>query len=150
MHHIYISGITNALIDEIKTFTLTALQEAKKYGVQVSFDLNYRSKLWSIEKAKETFLEILPYVDICFAGYKDLYTFFGYKELKDFDKELLEKYYREMAQTYDIKYLISTYRNIISSSKNELKGFIYSDGNFQESESISFEILDRIGGGDAF
>src|SRR5699024_6345901 len=61
-----------------------------------------------------------------------------------------EKYYQEIAQTYDIKYIASTYRNVISSSENELKGFIYNDGNFQESEGISFEILDRIGGGDAF
>src|SRR5699024_301232 len=68
---LHTTGITPALSDEMQEFTLTAIKEAKKRSVQVSFDFNYRSKLWSVEKARSAFFEILPYVDICFAGFKD-------------------------------------------------------------------------------
>lgn len=147
---LHISGITPALSEEMKELTLTAVKEAKKRDIQVSFDFNYRSKLWSIQEARETYVKILPYVDICFAGHKDLAVFLDMGELETFNPILLEKHYQNLAKSYHINILASTYRKIISPSKNELTGFIYNSGKFYKSDCVSFEILDRIGGGDAF
>ncbi|WP_010530530.1 sugar kinase [Lentibacillus jeotgali] len=147
---LHVTGITPALSKGMKEFTLAGIQEAKKRNVQVSFDFNYRSKLWGVEEAKETFLAILPHVDICFAGYKDFVYLLGFEGPDEFDKETLERFYREFAELYKIKYLASTRRTVFSTSKNELTGYIYFEDYLYESDHVSFEILDRIGGGDAF
>ncbi|WP_209123821.1 sugar kinase [Alkalihalobacillus sp. BA299] len=147
---LHTTGITPALSEKLQQFTIKAIQEAKKRKVQISFDFNYRAKLWSIEKAKETFLSILPYVDICFVGYKDFKFLLGNDGPEHFTKDVLENWYRELAIKYEISYLVCTNRTIISSSKNEIVGYVYFENCLYESERISFEILDRIGGGDAF
>src|SRR5699024_12555137 len=90
---LHVTGITPALSDELKTFTLTAMAEAKKFGVKVSFDFNYRGKLWTTDEAKETFLEILPYVDVCFAGYKDFVNILREKGSESFSEKALSRFY---------------------------------------------------------
>lgn len=150
VHILHITGITPALSEPLKLFTLEALSKAKEFGVQVSFDFNYRSKLWSIDEAKETFLEILPYVDICFAGYRDFTQILGYEGSHQFNEDWLEEYYKFVSKRYKIKYLVCTNRIVHSPHENELQGFIYSSGVFCKTDPVSFHILDRIGAGDAF
>lgn len=117
---VHTTGITPALSVEMKRFTLQAIKEAKKRNIQISFDFNYRSKLWSLEAAKETLLEILPYVDICFAGYKDFVYLLGNDGPAEFDEALLEKYYSKFAAQYDIAYFSCTNRTVHSSSANDI------------------------------
>lgn len=147
---LHTTGITPAVSEEMKDFTLLAIKEAKKRNLQVSFDFNYRSKLWSVEEARQTFLEILPYVDVCFAGYKDFVYLLGNDGPKEFDEAVLERYYREFVEQYDIAYFSCTNRTVHSSSNNELEGYIFNKGVLYKSKNFSFEIVDRIGGGDAF
>lgn len=147
---LHTTGITPAVSVEMKEFTLLAIKEAKKRNVKVSFDFNYRSKLWSVKEARETFLEILPYVDVCFAGYKDFVYLLGNDGPDEFDEAVLERYYREFAEKYDIAYFSCTNRTVHSSSSNELEGYIFNKGALYKSNHFSFEIVDRIGGGDAF
>jgi 2-dehydro-3-deoxygluconokinase len=147
---LHVSGITPALSNDLAGFTLLAMKEAKKRHIQVSFDFNYRSKLWSIKDARETFLGFLPYIDICFAGYRDFLYLLGYKGNETFNKNGLIQFYRDLATKYNIKYLACTNRTIYSSSKNGLEGYFFFDNVLYESEKFSFEILNRIGAGDAF
>lgn len=65
---LHITGITPALSPSAKATTLKAIDIAKEAGVKVSFDPNIRLKLWSLEEAKETILEICQKVDILFPG----------------------------------------------------------------------------------
>jgi len=147
---LHVTGITPALSDELKTFTLTAMAEAKKFGVKVSFDFNYRGKLWTTDEAKETFLEILPYVDVCFAGYKDFVNILREKGSESFSETALSRFYDDYAWKYDITVFASTDRRAVSATQNTLQGYLYQEGQLSISEAYSFDVLERIGGGDAF
>lgn len=147
---LHLTGITPALSKEMKHFTLLVLEEAVKRNLQISFDFNYRSKLWSIEEARKTYLKILPFVDICFVGYQDFVYILGEDDKKPFSTTTLAKYYKELADRYDITHLACTNRKVHSTKHNDLEGYFFSKDTMYKSESFSFEVLDRIGGGDAF
>lgn len=146
----HLTGITPALSEAMRDFTFDIVKAAKQRNVTISFDFNYRSKLWSIEEAKKVYVDLLPYVDICFMGFKDLVAFLEVESTVGFDEALLEKHYRDIAKRYDIAYLACTNRTIVSQSKNTLTGYMYHDGHFVASDCQSFDVLERIGGGDAF
>ncbi|SFE21584.1 2-dehydro-3-deoxygluconokinase [Lentibacillus persicus] len=147
---LHITGITPALSKPLKDLTLEAVQAANEYGVKVSFDFNFRGKLWTADEAKETFLVILTYADICFAGYKDFIHLLGEDGPETFSETHLAKFYEDYAKQYNIDVFASTDRQVMSASQNRLRGFIYQNGQFVQSETFSFELLERIGGGDAF
>ena len=71
------SGITPAISDEMTNICITACQKAKEKGMTVSCDLNYRSKLWSSEKACEAMSRICQYVDVCIANEDDAIGIFS-------------------------------------------------------------------------
>lgn len=147
---LHTTGITPALSGDMKKFTLLAIQEAKKRNVQVSFDFNYRGKLWSVGEARAAFLEILPYVDICFAGQSDFVHLLGNDGPDVFDETYLEKCYQRTAEQYGITYFSCTNRTVYSASHNAITGFFFIGDKLYKSSHFTFEILDRIGGGDAF
>ena len=68
----HLSGISLALGHRVRTFALKCLQACKKHNVTVSFDFNYRSKLWSIEEARPHFKKVIPFVDVLFANHFDI------------------------------------------------------------------------------
>ncbi|REJ10278.1 sugar kinase [Halobacillus trueperi] len=146
----HVSGITPALSSSLKEFTLQAVREASKRKVLVSFDCNYRSKLWSEEEAKLAFEQILPYVDICFAGQKDFTHILNVGPEENFHPSLLKKYFREASQDYGISLFACTNREVIDSQSHQLQGFLLQNDQFIESQKHSIQVLDRIGGGDSF
>ncbi len=80
------SGITPAISDNMAQITLLACKKAKGRGITISCDLNYRSKLWSSEKANKVMSEICKYVDICIANEDDAVGIFGL-DASNSDKE---------------------------------------------------------------
>ena len=92
----HLSGITLALSATTRNVALRALKEAKKYGVKVSFDFNYRSKLWTIEEAKQYYPLVMPYVDTLFASPYDLTEILGLD--KSLDEDAL---FRKAIETYE-------------------------------------------------
>ena len=70
----HLSGITLALGEKVRKVALRACQEAVKYHVPISFDFNYRSKLWTIDEAKPVFKKFIPYFDVVFASFFDANT----------------------------------------------------------------------------
>lgn len=147
---LHTSGITPALSKEMKKFTLTAVAEAKKNNVIVSFDFNYRGKLWTVGEAKDTFLDILPFVDICFAGYKDFIHILDEQGPETFDESLLKEFYESYAEKYNVTVFASTKRQAFSATNNSLQAYFYKNKKMSVSEAYTFEILERIGSGDAF
>ena len=97
---LHISGINPALSDDLKNTTLKLVKECKKRNIIVSYDSNFRAKLWSLEDARQFMLEILPYVDIAFLGILDFKNILLYdippesfeENLKILYKKLFEKY----------------------------------------------------------
>lgn len=150
----HLSGITPALSENIKEITLESLKKAKEHDVIISFDFNYRSKLWSRQEAAETIKTLLPYVDMCSCGELDAVHILGIKEAnKTWDQtKRLTYYYDEMSRLYpNIKYMSSTFRTVMSASANRLQGNLYVDGiMYQSKEHLIDPIVDRVGGGDAF
>src|SRR5919205_1658373 len=92
---LHLTGITPALSAECRDFVLWAASEARERGVRVSFDVNYRSKLWSPGEARDFTEELLPGVDLFFAGDEETRALWG-REDEGFLRELAEKGPREV------------------------------------------------------
>ena len=67
----HFTGITPAISDSAAVLTEEALKAAKKHGVKVSVDLNFRKKLWSSEKAQKVMKNLMQYVDVCIGNEED-------------------------------------------------------------------------------
>ena len=150
----HVSGITLALSPTLHELTLLALKKAKEKGIKTSFDFNYRATLWSQKEASQAIKPLLPYLDICFCGELDAIHLLSIEEAEDSlsETERLEYYYDKIKEMYpNIQYMSSTFRHVISASVNTLQGNLYVDGNLYQSKVHHIDqIVDRVGGGDAF
>ncbi|MCC2706022.1 sugar kinase [Intestinibacter bartlettii] len=147
----HFSGITLALSNDLRELLMQMLAYCKENNIMVSYDSNYRAKLWSLEEAREATLKVLPYVDILSAGILDAENILLMNcELED-NHEKLKYYYDEITKTYpNIKHIFSSHRDIESSSVNKLQCNYYTDGILYLSNKINIDsIVDRVGGGDA-
>lgn len=147
----HFSGITLALSNDLRELSMQMLAYCKEHNIMVSYDSNYRAKLWSLEEAREATLKVLPYVDILSAGILDAENILLMNcELED-NHEKLKYYYDEITKTYpNIKHIFSSHRDIESSSVNKLQCNYYTDGILYLSNKINIDsIVDRVGGGDA-
>ena len=147
----HFSGITLALSNDLRELLMQMLAYCKEHNIMVSYDSNYRAKLWSLEEAREATLKVLPYVDILSAGILDAENILLMNcELED-NHEKLKYYYDEITKTYPtIKHIFSSHRDIESSSVNKQQCNYYTDGILYLSNKINIDsIVDRVGGGDA-
>ena len=150
------SGITPAISDKAAELTKLACIAAKKHGVTVSVDLNFRKKLWSKEKAQSIMKSLMQYVDVCIGNEEDAELCLGFKPDADVTagKTGAEGYkgiFTQMAKEFDFKYVISTLRESFSASHNGWKALIYNGKEFYESKRYDINpIIDRVGGGDSF
>ena len=150
----HLSGITLALGEKVREVAFKCLEYCKKYGVKVSFDFNYRSKLWSgIEEAKPHFKKVIPYVDVLFANHFDIGQILEVKLDKPVANVADEKIAlsQKLISQTNITYIFGTDRVVHTATDNSLSSYcICTDGSFKSEGPISFSIYDRIGGGDAF
>ncbi|HEY6713216.1 MAG TPA: sugar kinase [Rubrobacter sp.] len=84
---VHLTGITPALSEGCCAFVLWAAREARASGALVSFDVNYRSKLWETEEARKFVEEILPDVYLLFAGDEEARALWG-RDDEGFVREL--------------------------------------------------------------
>lgn len=145
----HLSGITPALSPAWVELLIKLMQEAKSRKVKISFDINFRGKLWSQAQASVDLKQILPYVDYLSAGKLDAQYLLGIENAQDLS---LEQCYQEMQKLYpNIQVIYSTNRTILSAKHNQLQGTIYSQNQYYKSEVIDIpDIIDRVGGGDAY
>ena len=150
------SGITPALSDNAAECIRRACIEAKKAGVIISCDLNFRKKLWSSEKAQSVMRPLMQYVDVCIGNEEDAEMCLGYHPDADVDggKTDAEGYkpvFQKLMQDYGFKYVVSTLRESYSASVNGWKAMIYDGNEFYTSRRYEIKpIVDRVGGGDSF
>ncbi|GCF92683.1 2-dehydro-3-deoxygluconokinase [Enterococcus florum] len=144
----HVSGITPALSEAWREWTIQLMQAAKTAGCKVSFDSNYRQTLWSQEEAGKFLQTALPYVDYCSAGRLDAIHLLGIEETT----ADVSDYYQLMHQRFpNIQVFFSTNRVVHSTSVNELQGTLWSNGETYTAKPYLIDpIVDRIGGGDAF
>ena len=122
----------------------------------VSVDLNFRKKLWTKEKAQSIMRPLMQYVDVCIGNEEDAELCLGFKPDADVEggetnAEGYKGIFRQMAQTFGFKYVISTLRESFSATHNGWKAMIYNGEEFYESKRYDINpIIDRVGGGDSF
>ena len=150
------SGITPAISDASAECLKQACIAAKKHGVTISCDLNFRKKLWTSEKAISIMRPLMEYVDVCIGNEEDAELCLGFKPNSDVnsgktDAEGYKTIFAEMAKTFGFKYVVSTLRESYSATHNGWKALIYNGKEFYESKHYDIEpIIDRVGGGDSF
>ena len=147
----HVSGITLAISEKTRELTFKILKYCKENNILVSYDSNYRAKMWSLEEASEVTKEILPYVNIFSGGILDAENILNMRcDLED-KYEKLKYYYDEISKNYpNIKHIFSSFRDIKSSTVNTLQCNYYTDGTlFSSSVHTIDDIVDRVGGGDA-
>ena len=154
----HVSGITPVLSKTAAELTMTALKKAKEHGVTVSFDLNYRAKLWTedIEGKRKMLSEMMPYVDICFGNARDAAKCLGYSEEGvdfingDYQICVDEEHMTHVLNHYGFTHLITTLRKSISASDNGWSGAVCTADGLYHGRNYDLHIVDRVGGGDSF
>ena len=157
---LHLSGITPAIGGNCPELILNLLKTAKELGLTVSFDGNFRSKLWTWEQARDYCTLCLPYVDVLLG----IEPYHLWKDEDDHSKgdwkdgvplqpsyEQQDEVFQRFVERYpNIKCIARHVRYAHSGSENSLKAFMWYEGHTFESKLFTFNILDRVGGGDAF
>lgn len=152
------TGITPALSENMAKACMDACKAAKKLGLTVSCDLNYRNKLWTREQAGACMAQLMPYVDVCIANEEDAKDVFGIEaENTDITGGKLgyEGYVsvsRQLAQRFGCKKVAITLRSSLSATDNDWAGMLYDAATDKAvlSPTYRIHIVDRVGGGDSF
>ena len=157
---LHLSGITPALSPSCADFILECLKKAKELGLTVSFDGNFRSRLWSWEEAREYCTKCLPFVDVLFG----IEPYHLWRDENDHSKgdvkdglpmqpsyEQQDEIFQAFVQRWpNLKCIARHVRYAHSGSENSLMAYMWYQGHTFESKLFTFNILDRVGGGDAF
>lgn len=141
---LHITGTAPALGPNVVHAMDDAIKAARNHGCLVSFDCSFRSALWGVEEAGKAYRDIARQVDILFASPGDATLFFGIDDTNE------QRRMEILAREYELGYLAYTSRDEISATKNKLAGFCLHNGDWAQSDEYEFEIIDRIGSGDAF
>ncbi|MBA3960973.1 MAG: sugar kinase [Chthoniobacterales bacterium] len=159
-HWFHTGGIFAALSTETAELTLQGCQAARKHGVKVSYDLNYRASLWQerggFSAAQELNRRILPYVEVVFGALSDKQSVASSAALSD---DILKA---EAAQAEEditvmrtefpnLQVAAATLRRVHTATRNDWGSIAWIGDAFYRSRTYpNLELLDRIGGGDSF
>lgn len=138
------TGITPALSPSCLAVTSEAMRTAKEKGVQVSFDLNYRAKLWSSEQANSGLSPLMEYVDILITTEEDVSRVFQIKGTNWDDVA------RKLADQFGIKIVCITLREDVTVWRNNWTAIALKGGTVYEDRKYEIEVVDRVGAGDNF
>ena len=157
---LHLSGITPALSPSCADFILECIKKAKELGLTVSFDGNFRSRLWTWDEARDFCTQCLPYVDVLFG----IEPYHLWRDENDHsrgdlkDGVPLQPSYEQQDEIFqafvrrwpNLKCIARHVRYAHSGSENSLMAYMWFQGHTFESKLFTFNILDRVGGGDAF
>ena len=151
------TGIVTALGEHTAGQVLEAVKAAKRNGATVSYDLNYRSTLWSREEAGRAIRELMPYIDVLFAGAGDFEDILGVRTGICAGERLTEaERYRRAAEKVMEAYphlsaAATSQRWVHSALLNDWQGYLFTRSGFFVSRKYEqLEINDRVGGGDSY
>ena len=148
---LHFCGIGLAVSEQTRELLLTVAKMAKKAGVTVVFDCNYREKLWlgQEEQAKATYEAMLAHTDICFMTERDAISILGMETAATDQKEQLQDLLPSVAKQFGIQTIAGTIRQS-QNEKSSIQGFLLQQDRLVFSKPQAFRILERIGGGDGF
>jgi 2-dehydro-3-deoxygluconokinase len=153
----HFSGTAPALGENVQRVLEAGLKTAKKHGLSVSCDLNYRAKLWSPGEANRVMTGLMRYVDVLIGNEEDAEKVFGIRaEGSDVTQgKLVESSYKQVAEQlqhkFGFKYVATTLRESMSASANGWGGLLYDgDQHYLSRRYLVSPIVDRVGAGDSF
>lgn len=152
----HFSGITPAIGSEMTKAVQEACAAAKELGIKVSCDLNYRSKMWSIPKARAVMQPLMGQVDLLIANEQHIADILeiDIRSLPTEDTNLTREGCIAVAAAINARYHIPTIaitqRRSLSASDNRVKGMLWQEGQAAFSPQHTMHIVDRVGSGDAF
>lgn len=140
----HVSGITPALSKSCAEATFEAIKAAKEAGAKVSYDVNYRKKLWTPEEANACQSPMMEYVDILITTEEDTGVVFGIRE------DSYQKVAEKLHERFGFEVVAITLREDHSVLSNTWSTFAYADGKYYDSRKYDCELIDRVGAGDSF
>jgi 2-dehydro-3-deoxygluconokinase len=153
-------GIFAALSPANAELIVEGMQAAKSAGAVISFDLNFREKLWSVSGGKEnavkTLRRIVDHVDVLVGNEEDLQQGLGIAvpaapaKSKLDSGSFLELIERVVAQHRQIKIVATTLREVHSANRHTWSAVAWMDGRSYVAPTCELDIYDRVGGGDGF
>jgi 2-dehydro-3-deoxygluconokinase len=157
---LHTGGIFTCLSETTREIAAKVLKLANETGTIVSYDLNFRSKLWSSEEAIKTSRPLVSYIDCLIGNEEDFQSVLGYEiegvneGLSDLPIESYKAMVRKVAGDYsNLKIVGTTLREVVSAGVNNWSAILYNaadDTFYQGPEFDGMEIEDRVGGGDGF
>lgn len=152
----HFTGITPALGANMVQACEAACKAAKAHGMKISCDLNYRSKLWTRQKAREAMSRLCRYVDVCISNEEDAKDVFGIaaENTDIYGGKLNHEGYmsvaKQLADQFGFEKVAITLRSSISASDNDWAAMLYDGETCCFSRNYRLHIVDRVGGGDSF
>ncbi|MGB3851679.1 MAG: sugar kinase [Tunicatimonas sp.] len=149
------TGITPALSESCAAACLAATEEAHRQNVHVAFDLNFRRSLWDKEAAQRAITPMLPHINVLFSNIgsaADVFDIHPEQAIDDWDS-LVAATEESAARVFELanfSYVALTVREHPSASENGWAGILYDGKQFYHSRKYHFQVIDRLGGGDAF
>ncbi len=153
-------GIFAALSETTPELIIEAMQAARSFGAIVSFDLNFREKLWNLsggeERARQVIGRILKNVDVLIGNEEDLQKGLGIAgpEVATTSKldpsAFLGMAARVLERYPHIKIIATTLREVHSTNRHGWTAVAWIDGHTYMSPQCLLDVYDRVGGGDGF
>ncbi len=154
-------GIFCGLSETTPEVAIEAMDCARKHGVVISYDLNYRDSLWRSfggkKRAQEINRRIAPYVDVMLGNEEDFSAALGYEvpgtdeHLSALDPEAFKRMIRKVLNDFPFKVVATTLRRATTATRNDWGAICYHEGNFYQAKNReNLDIFDRVGGGDSF
>lgn len=153
------TGITPAISVNLQETLKKACQVAKSKGVQISCDLNFRSKLWTEQQAQAVMVPLMEYVDVCIANEEDAQKSLGFEagtthvEGANLDESGYAQLCKELKAQFNFTTVAITLRESFSATMNGWSAMLHDDQECLEptrSTRYEIHIVDRVGGGDSF
>jgi 2-dehydro-3-deoxygluconokinase len=153
------TGITPAIGPVLQDILTEACIAAKKMGITVSADLNYRKKLWTENEAQAVMIPLMKYVDVCISNEEDADKCLGMKagdtnvESAAIDERGYVALATSLKQKFGFKTVAITLRESFSASRNGWSAMLVDEKDCREpyrSKQYDIQIVDRVGGGDSF
>ena len=154
-------GIFCALSETTPLVAEEAMKAAKRHGVIISYDLNYRDSLWKAiggkKQAQAVNRRLAPYVDVMLGNEEDFSAALGFEvhgmdeNIANFEVGAFKEMIGRVVKEFPFSVVATTLRKAKTATRNDWGAICYSEGKFYEAVNRpDLEIYDRVGGGDSF
>lgn len=153
-------GIFAALSQSTPELIIEGMQQAKAAGAVVSFDLNFRQRLWNIsggkQRAQDVMRRIAAHVDVLVGNEEDLQDGLGIpgpdvkRESKLDPSTFLAMIDQVVQQHPNVRIVATTLRDVLSTNRHRWSAVAWIEGNSYVAPQCDLDVLDRVGGGDGF